>query len=500
MSTNRTLLDLLGRDTLVRLSRERDLAPTRENDERRKALAHSYHGDVESLVLDLTRHELVDLFMNCTFDVRGVESYLLNPAKYRLDELQAFAIRAFAGRRVRIPADFVPVDAADDEIEEEDAEEEDDDRHSESFSVRELLRVDSEEWSRPRMMARIFSALDEEPPQRLRTERFQMLIQMLAADKIEACLADDPRMRVLTGDDSSPGIEAKLRLRLRADSVSADEDVVGDDEENDDDDEHLDAVLGVLGGSRRPLKAREIAERIGLSRADVNAILYRHARFFEKDEATFTWSVANKKRPQKSTARDASGGPQIVVQAGEKPIPVQVARPSDYNLAVLRLQFLTAVPSVERRSLTAWPDGYIAAATRGLSLQPRELALLRAYAAGLCIGNHSPYDAIPRLTQVLSPTDWENLLDDFQTLNPFQPELVQTIVEQVAPITAPRSSARVWREAAPPPADLSRPPHEVPAIQPVAAASSRTSPEAPPETGAANKRDLGALAGMFDEE
>jgi len=58
---------------------------------------------VQALVLALTRQELVDLFKNYTFDIQGVESCVSNPAKYRLEELQAFALCALAGRRVRIP-------------------------------------------------------------------------------------------------------------------------------------------------------------------------------------------------------------------------------------------------------------------------------------------------------------------------------------------------------------------------------------------------------------
>lgn len=57
--------------------RDRGLAPTSENDERRKALAHSYHGDVEALVLDTSRQELVELFKS-SFEARGVESFMSN--------------------------------------------------------------------------------------------------------------------------------------------------------------------------------------------------------------------------------------------------------------------------------------------------------------------------------------------------------------------------------------------------------------------------------------
>lgn len=503
MSTNRSLLDLLGRDTLVRLMRERGLAPTRENDERRKALAHSYRGDVEALVLDLSRQELVEVFKSCTFEVRGVESRVSNPAKYRHDELQAFAIRAFAGRRVRIPADFVAVTYEDDDDFDDDENDgsseddlgDDDDSDDEDIPVAECLGVDSTSWSRPRQIARILDALGYDPVQRLRTARFQDLIAELLSGGVEACIADDPSETPCTPDDDSPGIETKLRLRLLSDE---DEEEIPRRSRGLDPRDDVEAIAGVLREEGAPMRARDIARSLGLSRSRVNAALYRSVGTrFTKNDDDFTWSLRDRSAVETSSS---DGGPRIVVQAGEKPIPVQAARPSAYHLAVLRLQFLTAVPSVERRTLSAWPAGYLTAATKGLSLQPQELALLRAYAAGLCMGNHSPYDAIPRLTQVLSPTEWETLLSDFQALNPFQPELVQAIVEQLEPVTAPRSSAGVWRDAVPPPTDLDATPLPEASMDPKAAASTRPSAAPAPEPGPANHRDLGALADMFDEE
>lgn len=488
--------------------RERGLAPTRENDERRKALAHSYHGDVEALILDLTRQELVEIFKGCTFEVRGVESRVSNPAKYRHDELQAFAIRAFAGRRVRIPADFVAVEYEEEEDFRDEVDEEDDDESGEDdlqdddgdeeVLVADVLGIDSASWSRPRQITRILNALGYEPVQRLRTARFQDLIAELLSGGVEACIADDPSETPCTPEDESPGIDTKLRLRLLDEDSDEKASRGGGGEHSHLDDP--DAIAGVLRQVGTPMRARDIARTLGLSRSRVNAALYGNigTRFVKNDDE-FTWALHGHQTPKVSSS---DGGPRIVVQSGEKPIPVQAARPSAYNLAVLRLQFLTAVPSVERRTLPTWPDGYLAATTRGLSLQPQELSLLRAYAAGLCIGNHSPYDAIPRLTQVLSPTEWESLLADFQALNPFQPELVQAIVEQLEPVTAPRSSAGAWRGATSPPLppDLEPAPPGEPSIQPKAAASTRPSPPVPPEPGAANQRDLGALAGMFDEE
>src|SRR5580700_10594328 len=71
----------------------------------------------------------------------------------------------------------------------------------------------SDDWSRPRMVSRVFEALGEESPERLRAERFRALIVTLRDRGIEASFADDPSSRPLTPDVESPGILAKLRLR-----------------------------------------------------------------------------------------------------------------------------------------------------------------------------------------------------------------------------------------------------------------------------------------------
>jgi hypothetical protein len=467
VSTARELLDCLGRSALVRLIRERGLAPARENDERRKTLAHSYRGDVEALIDDLSRAELVEVFRQITFVVGDEELYLANPGKYRLDELRAFAIRAFAGRRVRIPGEFSPAseledddeydvdeepEGHDDEPEEplDDGDQGDDEQEvdePEGEGPGHPFRRLSKEWSRPRLIARVLRKLGRDVPERLRTARFQELIGDLRARGIEACLAEDPSCTVLADDADSPGIAAKLRLRLTGSWESPPD-----------------------AGS---MEARDAADR----------------------------GAAARKAWETRRARQlADGGPPIVIQPGERPVSQRIPRPSDYNLAVLRLQFLTAVPSVERRGMTEWPGAYLEAATRGLELRPQELALLRALAAGLCLGNHSPYDAIPHLTQAMTASEWDQLLDDFVALNPFQPDFVRAIVEQIQPVTAPKSAAQTWRDAAPTPEDLRDSPETDRAQQPLAASGKRGPSTEPAKEPEANVRDLGALKGMFEDD
>jgi hypothetical protein len=142
-----------------------------------------------------------------------------------------------------------------------------------------------------------------------------------------------------------------------------------------------------------------------------------------------------------------------------------------------------------------------------LNLRQQEHSLLRAYAVGLCLGNHSPYDAIPPLSQVLSPLEWHALLEDFQALNPFQPELVRAIVDQVAPLAEPANQPGSWREPPARPAGLQPPSEPRSAPQPMAASGQGAAPadanaDTERERNAAgpNRRDLGALAGMFDGE
>jgi hypothetical protein len=152
--------------------------------------------------------------------------------------------------------------------------------------------------------------------------------------------------------------------------------------------------------------------------------------------------------------------------------------------------------------MSEWPGAHLAAATRGLTLLPDEVRLLGVFANGLRMGHHSPYDAIPLLTHALSPSEWTLLIADFIALNPFQRELVAAIVETVAPITGMRSDQGDWRPAAPLPDDLQESPTAVTphAHEPLAASGRRTPSVAPPREPATNVRDMGVLAGLFDDE
>ena len=68
-------------------------------------------------------------------------------------------------------------------------------------------------------------------------------------------------------------------------------------------------------------------------------------------------------------------------------------------------------------------------------------------------------------------------------------------------MAAPRSRPATWREPLAPPPDLTTPRDAPAPVEPLAATGRQTSRSASePPTDASNKRDLGPLAGMFDDE
>lgn len=75
-----------------------------------------------------------------------------------------------------------------------------------------MLDALSSEWSRPYKIVRVLQALGMDVPQRLRRERRALLIEALKKSGIEACLPDESPIDLT----DSPGIEAKIRLRLAA--------------------------------------------------------------------------------------------------------------------------------------------------------------------------------------------------------------------------------------------------------------------------------------------
>jgi hypothetical protein len=355
------VLSTLGRTTLKRLLFNRCLPASQENEQRRVTLSHWYGDRLALLIQDLLRPELISIFNELTFECERAQMFLPSPYHYRRDDLANMLFGALEGR---FTTNFEPIDEEDwdeddeeeekegnEEEEEENDDDEEDDDEEDASDARSLLDIHSNEWSRPRIIGRIFARLSLGVPRRLHTPRFQDLLHILDKAGIEACMSDNNR--ILSLKEESPGIDTKLRLRLKV------------------------VPKSVVAESSNHVRAPD--------------------------------PVVKK--------------PEPVVQNVVMPTKV-----SDYNLAALRMQFLTAVPSPGRKTSAAWPVKFLEAATAGLSLRPNEMMLLKAYAAGLTPGNHNPFDAIDALKGLV---DWTILLEDFSHLNKEHPELVEAIVDHI---------------------------------------------------------------------
>ncbi len=192
----------------------------------------------------------------------------------------------------------------------------------------------------------------------------------------------------------------------------------------------------------------------------------------------------------------------IVSSAGPhaSPQPPAALAHSGYETALVRLRFLTAVPSMTREHDPRWPDGYLDAAAANLQLAETERKLLRLCSASYVRGSHNPLQLIPDLLRGASIGDVEQLIDQFRWLNQDAPaEALELIVGEVRsrmlgatpPFVVRPVETGSWTRA------------------PVAAAPARPSP--PPDVDtpapnsnsaqqpAANVRELGALGDMFDD-
>jgi hypothetical protein len=451
-------------------------------------------------------------------------------------------------------------DAEDENDEDDDAEDENDEDDEENSDAKEIVGhhsvsnggIDSlrqqlsYSWSQPTTLGSMLAYFNAVVPQRIRTSRFQKSIQFLLVSGIEVCLAKDPEKTVLTEDDSSPGIAAQICLRLvqatendeEIEDTSIDEDWL-EHKDTEDDKVEVEGEISLQDVSfdwsppcsiasllqffeeSVPSRLRTVRFRAllaSLFEANLEACLANDENCTPLEQDAKSPGIMAKLRlrlatdqqraevrPTPLTPRVEPESPRVVV-VPEQPVTQIAPRPSDYNLAVLRLQFLTAVPSVERRTMPAWPRGYLDSATRGLSLRPQELTLLRALATGLCMGNHSPFDAIPQLEIALSQDEWDTLIADFRALTPFQPELVSAIVEQVSQFGSWPSKG-VWQSMPATPSRVETSTQETaynapsPSCEPAQADSPQKGATATDEkTETKNVRSLGALGSMFDDE
>lgn len=159
-----------------------------------------------------------------------------------------------------------------------------------------------------------------------------------------------------------------------------------------------------------------------------------------------------------------------------------------WELALARLQLLTAVPTATRELQPEWPDGFVAAAALDLALPPERLRLLSTVVANYLRGEHDPFDVIHRLEAVLSAAEWTVLLDHFARLNSSRPAVVAHLLEYVNSRAASRLPATETLATA-----ITNSPDL--AARPGPSVNVAVPPHAEQQV---NARSLGALADIFD--
>jgi len=309
------------------------------------------------------------------------------------------------------------------------------------------------EWSRPRQMSGVLRALGFEVPGRLRSMRFQSVLEALRSRGIEACLADDPAQRALDIDSSSPGIAAKIRLR-KSDSldplVEPQSTPVG-------------SGSATSGWSRlRPV--REFFGRLGLPvpgelgqeefGALVEALELRGFEVATSDGSRLTplhdaVSIDAEIRvrhdalvaPPPSLRTPMEGG-----RAGSAERDAEEV--GDYERASLRLELLTAGGGPEHAS----PERItrcVEIAAAGLAIHSAEQALLGRVAEAQLRTFRDPVTVLTSLAQRLDAEDGEVLLREYGAVQAGRGELHALLCEHWAALCGPRRAGASVRHAPP---------------------------------------------------
>lgn len=412
--TVRDLLEILadahGREPLNALLDKRGLDRGRALDEKMARLARSYRGDVEAFLDDLRVSDLRTIAQD-GLELCPDEEYVLPGAyRYRRDELLDILISALV--HDEIPDAMELVEVEDDDEAEDDYEEDDDDADEDEVDddADGVLWDEGEdpfpdvghEWSRPRSIRRVMTALGWDEFERLRTQRFREVIAVARDAGFEMCVVGEEETPLL-GVETTPGIHAKVRLRR--------------------------------------------AQTRGAVRV-----------------------------PQQESARTEV----VVTRTTGQPlreVPGQ-ASASAYELALMRLEFLTALPSLDREHSPLWPEAFVEVAVRGLELEPHQRAILGVVAQNFRRGFHDIVHVAARLRPRLAPAQWAELLAELERLNSENAAL-------------PVALAHLEGRPAPTPAAAA----PVPAPRP---APPRVAPPAPPPVAEQDGRELGALEDMFD--
>ncbi len=402
--TIRGLLDLLaechGRDALNVLLDKRGLDRGVALDAKKERLARSYRGDMRSFLEDLRLSELRTIAQEEDFELRPGEAYWLpGPTRYSRGDLLDILSRALVD--FDIPEEMELVDDDDDHDDLEEEVEDDADEGEGSWPVEDPFPRVGTEWTRPRQLNRVMAALGFDPVQRLRAQRFREIVEAAREAGFEMALTDDGLP--LRGDEPSPGIHAKVRLRR---------------------------ILARRDTDRAPPPEIAPTEVVVTARRD-------H------------------------------------LPLREVPVP---ASASAYEVALMRLELLTALPSLEREHSALWPRAFVEAAVRGLVLEPHQQTVLGVVAQNFRRGFHDAVPVAARLRPRLDERQWSELLADFARLNGDNPALHVVLEYLGGPSRVPPPSpSAVARISAPPP-------------------PARVEPAAPES----DARDLGALEDMFD--
>jgi hypothetical protein len=467
MFTVRDVLDRLPKTALVHLAREKGMSIRGRVDELRVGLARHYGRRVADLLRGLRRADLYKLFRR-SIEVGGTTYRLRNRSRIPKEALLDIALALFVRGEVSealtsetvVDEDVYEEDEEDEESDEdegEEDEEQDGDEEKASYvkelddilndlegaSAREgidvnlpraiqatLGRLEADGWSNARPLARLLSQMYDQAFVRLRTKRFHQLLSDLHAYGVELCLADDPEHRPLLLGAESPGLDVRVRIRRRP--------------------------------ARTPLP-REVPRVVS---------------------------------PPPPAPPAVPAAPVLPVRVVPDPVPRAPLGPplkmTPYELALLRLEFLTATPCAARGHDPMWPDAFLDAATRGLDLDDRSLRYLRLAARSFVSGSHDAMGRVTRLTRALHADEWPLLLLDFERLNPeADPDAVASVVRYASEL-ASIPTAPVATVAPPAPSHAPRP-H--PTHAPPRAASPRLA-ASPPQGG---DRNLGPLKNMFDD-
>ncbi|NPD27523.1 hypothetical protein [Corallococcus exiguus] len=226
------ILQLLDAEGLRNLSTARRLPGRRTEGELRQALSAVYNNSIPQLLFDLQRDDLHRLLRR-PFRWKNRRYHSPDLASHSKEQLLKFANTLFV--KGEVPEEFgkeseqpefsldAPAPVANlkpskvaPKVSKAPAparpvsDDDEDGRTVVAPGIRFLIAL-SHDWSRPRLLSKVLTDLEFDVPERLRTPRFQEVVRRLSALGVE--ISDAGSGAVLTPKDSSPGVDARIRLR-----------------------------------------------------------------------------------------------------------------------------------------------------------------------------------------------------------------------------------------------------------------------------------------------